>query len=290
VKQINGAILVLTYNRADHLDKLLSSIENAATSKNLPLVLVRQIGDDEVKRIVEKWRSRINLLIETDGSGDTVPINIGRNRLIGYSSVFDSLDLDWVLVAEDDVVLAPDAIVFSKFIIEKYSSQSRFRGINLGSRLKQSEIASRTYCLTRYGIFGQASVLTRQSWNRMRRLRVLQYANEGHWDSAMEAYMKTGLTIAPNNSRYLDHGWSGSHMTANSKDPYFLDLKNSFAEKLDNFDGIYTRAEIGYWWREDLRKFNRLESLIYWLRFLILHPMVIRAYKSVKPVKSKLDF
>jgi len=282
VFESKGAILVLTYNRSDLLHELLVSVHRVLKEEEISLLVVRQLGDENVGEVLKTWRASIDVLIEIDGTGRSVPENIGRNRLAGYATAFNALGVDWVLAAEEDVLLAPDTINFVKFIIKSFQNKRNFRGINLGSRLKNSEEGRSSFCKTRYGIFGQAAVMPSTSWRRMQRLRIIESSRSGHWDAAMEAYMKTGLTIAPNNSRYIDRGWSGSHAPSNPQDPYYQDLAESFVSDVDNMRSDYCEHDLGYWWRSDLKKFHSLASPHYWVLFLIRHPKLFRFFKDLK--------
>lgn len=285
---LRGSILVLTFSRPKLLDELLDSISKLENFNEVTVIVVRQTGFEEVGTVVEKWRDKIDVLIETDGTGRSIPENIGRNRLSGYSVAFDALGMDWVLAVEEDVFLADDSLLFTKFIVDKFHKKRNFRGINLGSRLPVSDIGKDSYCKTRFGIFGQAAVMTEKTWKRMQGWKIIDTSRFGHWDAAMETYMKTGLTVAPNNSRYLDRGWTGSHAPSNPEDPYYLDLSNSFVgtiplTELQN----YREAKMGYWWRSDLREFKSWESLYFWGVFIIRHPLNIKMYQLIRHMKRK---
>jgi hypothetical protein len=285
---LSGSILVLTFSRAELLDELLESISNLKNRNEVTLIVVRQTGYEEVGNIIEKWRNKIEVLLEIDGIENSIPENIGRNRLSGYAVAFDALGADWVLAVEEDVLLANDTLLFTKFIAEKFRRKQNFRGINLGSRLPLSDAGKNSYCKTRYGIFGQGAVMTAKSWKNMQAWKIIASSRLGHWDAAMEAYMKTGMTIAPNNSRYLDRGWTGTHASSNPEDAYYLDLTNSFVGNVSLRDSTnYKEVKIGYWWRSDLRKFKSWESLYYWGIFVIRHPITIKIYQRIRNLKQK---
>ena len=285
---LSGSILVLTFSRAELLDELLESVSNLKNRNEVTLIVVRQTGYEEVGKVIEKWRNNIEVLLEIDGVGNSIPENIGRNRLSGYAIAFDALGSDWVLAVEEDVLLAEDSLLFTKFIVDKLNRKRNFRGINLGSRLPLSDAGKISYCKTRYGVFGQGAVMTAKSWNKMQSWKIIESSRFGHWDAAMEAYMKTGLTIAPNNSRYLDRGWTGTHASSNPEDPYYLDLRNSFVGNVPlGASTNYKEVKIGYWWRRDLREFKSWESPYYWGIFIIRHPKTIKIYQRIRNLKQK---
>lgn len=281
MRKTQGAILVITHSRAVLLEELFQNLENLIGFESTPLIVVRQVEFESVNRVIESWRPKINILIETDGSADTVAKNISRNRFSGYSVGFQALQVDWILAVEEDVLLAKDALNFSQQIMDRHISSKNFRAINLGSRLLRSELGLNSYAHTRFGLFGPASVLPKTTWAKMQRLGVLSNRRNEHWDAAFEAYIKTGLTIAPNNSRYVDRGWSGTHTPAKDLDKYFSDLENSFVG-LDFYqDQNYKRLEMGYNWRKDLRKFKSIENPIFWLIFAARNPVLIEIYRKI---------
>ena len=278
-----GVVLILAYSRPDLLDELFESVCQLTDVDKVSIVVVRQIGVDSVGKTIGKWKPLIEVLVETDGSASTAAENISRNRLAGYAVSFDSLGADWVLTVEDDVLLASDTVLFTMHIFEKYNSNRNFRAINLGSRLRKSELGNSTYCLTRFGIVGQASVLTRATWQKMRRLGVIEFARSGHWDSAMEAYTKTGFCVSPNNSRYVDRGWTGAtHMSSNPEDDYYKDISASFVDHDMAPEVCYKRMDLGYSWRADLKKYRSWENLYFWIVFASRSPIAIRTYRKLR--------
>jgi hypothetical protein len=283
MKKNHGVILVLAYARPDLLNELFESIYKLTDVEEVSIVVVRQIGIDSVDKTLKKWRGLIEVLVETDGSAGTAAENISRNRLAGYAVSFDSLGADWVLAVEDDVLLASDTVLFTKCMFEKYVSHRNFRAINLGSRLSKSEIGHSTYCLTRFGVIGQASVLPRATWQKMRRLGIIEFARSGHWDSAMEAFVKTGFCVAPNNSRYIDRGWvDATHMSSNPEEDYYKDISASFNQLNQSSDNHFKRMDLGYWWRADLKKYRNWKNLFYWIAFASRSPIVIRTYRKLR--------
>jgi len=278
-----GVILILTYARSNLLNELFESIQRLTDVENVSIVVVRQIGNDSVSKTLNKWQDLIEVLIETDGSADSVAENISKNRLAGYAVSFDSLGADWVLAVEDDVLLASDTILFTKCVFEKYQSHRNFRAINLGSRLIRSGLGTTTYCLTRFGVYGQASVLPRSTWQKMRRLGIVKSARSGHWDSAMEAFVKTGFCVAPNNSRYIDRGWvEATHMSSNPEEDYYKDIDASFAQQNESPNTCFKRMDLGYWWREDLKKYQSWKNVIYWITFILRSPFAIQSFRKLR--------
>jgi hypothetical protein len=285
MNETKGVILVLAYTRAELLNELFENIQKLIGVKNLSIVVVLQIGNESVRRTIKNWRDKVEVLIETDGSALSTAENISKNRLAGYAVCFDSLGADWVLAVEDDVLLAQDTILFTSYIFRKYASRRNFRAINLGSRLKKSDVGQTSYTLTRFGLYGQASVLTKTTWKRMNRVGIIKSARSGHWDSAIEAFVKTGFCVAPNNSRYIDRGWvEATHMSSNPEEEYYKDLKASYVDDCDPQNVDYKKIDLNYWWRKDLRRYQSFSNSVFWILFFTRHPVVIRIFQKFRKI------
>ena len=282
-----GAILILTHSRAGMLEELLENVELLEGRINLPLIVVRQLGDESVGKVIATKRSKINMLIELDGSAPSVAQNISANRVAGYSAAFDTYKIDWVLAIEDDVLLARDTLTFISHVYEKYKKNRNFRGINLGSKLKVSELTRDSFCLIRFGIYGQGSVITEKTWQQLKKFNLIESALKTHWDSAFEFFIKTGFMVSPNNSRYIDRGINGTHMGSPDTDSYFSDVANSFVGFETNSNINYFKRDLGYWWRGDLKRYNFYENLFYWGKFLVFHPSTLRIVKHFTAFSSK---
>jgi hypothetical protein len=160
VYENRGVILVLAYARPELLNELFESIIRLNDAEDISIVVVRQIGVDSVSETLNKWKELIEVLVETDGSAVTAAENISKNRLAGYAVSFDSLGADWVLAVEDDVLLASDTAFFTKRMFEKYKSHRNFRAINLGSRLRKSELGQQKGTCTTSGGLSRGKQLT----------------------------------------------------------------------------------------------------------------------------------
>lgn len=265
-----GAILLLTHSRANMLSELINNIDSLEDRKNHPLIVVRQLGDESVGKVLDDCRSKINMLIELDGSAGSVPQNISANRIAGYAAGFDAYNVDWILAVEDDVLLSSDTLTFIDYIFEKYKKNRKFRGINLGSKLVKSEIGKNSFCKTRFGIYGQGSMITIKTWRKLKKFNLISVALTTHWDSAFEYYVKTGFMVAPNNSRYIDRGVNGTHMGSHESENYFSDLEGSFVGFEHEAPATYINRDLGYRWREDLKKYSFYDNVKYSAYFFLL--------------------
>lgn len=243
-------VLVICYSRADNLESCLSSFFAARGSEDYKVVVVRQLGFEDVGDVIERFRHRLSLVIEIEGD-DSAPESIRRNRFLGYFACYQTMNADLVLALEDDVRISFDALDYVESVFRRYSPHRRFRGINLGSIEPLQDDLIDTYSLLRYGIHGQASVLSRRTWNRLLCSPVVLESPGGHFDIAVESYLKTGFMVTPNNSRHLDVGYGGTHAPADSDSQYFAGIRDSwvgpdFREKRE-----FRRWEMRHHWRDD---------------------------------------
>lgn len=269
------------------LSELINNIDALEGRKNHPLIVVRQLGDESVGKVIDACRSKINMLIELDGSAGSVPQNISANRIAGYAAGFDSYNADWILAVEDDVLLASDTLTFINYIFEKYEKNRKFRGINLGSKLVKSERGENSFCKTRFGIYGQGSMITIKTWRKLKKFNLISVALTTHWDSTFEYFVKTGFMVAPNNSRYIDRGINGTHMGSHSSDNYFSDVERSFIGFEPKKFSTYVELDLGYWWRKDLKKYSPLTNIFYVGKFLAFHSYTLRLVKRIKTNLTK---
>lgn len=276
-----GALLVLTHSRASLLSELFQSIKNLENPNNVPILVVQQSGFNDVTEEIKTNESLIKVSVKVVGDAKTIAENISQNRLAGYSLAFNALGVDWVLAVEDDVVLSRDALNFAQHICDRFSRNKNFRGVNLGSRLELSDAGINSFSKTRFGVLGQGSVITSHTWKNLIKYGVIDTARNTHWDSAMESYIKTGFMVVPNNSRYLDRGHNGTHMDSNLDAKYFQDLEKSFVglQKIESKN--YYEADLNYWWRDDLKKYNSVSNLKFWLVFLLLHFKLFSGLKRI---------
>jgi hypothetical protein len=200
---------------------------------------------------------------------------INRHRMVAYEMGFEVLQADACLVLEDDVLLAPDALAFSKAMFVRYRNQRAFRAINLGSREVGPAALPNTYSLLRYGLHGQAALLPRSSWESHAFRAVTDWNHGGHWDALLDDFMKGGFVVTPNRSRYRDIGIAGSHMSVEQDGAYFQGLEASYVG--DDACNVteYTREDLSHSWRKDVRVFRRRDSMRY-------APILLHGYRSIR--------
>ncbi len=251
-----GAIFVSTHSRAHELDECLRHIVQSRGDMNIPLIVIHQIGYEEVSRVIESWRPQIQILVETVNAGISPLQNINMNGLLGREIAFTWLGAAWCIGVEDDVIISRDAIKFSLFAFNKHRKDPFFRGVNLGSKRKYDPAFNDKYSKVSFGIHGQASLITRRTWKKFNPDKLRKYSNVEGQDSMMEHYVKTGYMCTPCNSRYLDKGWNGTHASKDPQNEHYVDINNSFVGNEIEAPEIYHQIAYDSFWREDSLEFS----------------------------------
>ena len=151
----------------------------------------------------------------------------------------------------------------------KFKNKSSFRGVNLGSLEPRSQVNADEYSLLRFGLHGPASAISRKTWNHYRNKDLLEFGSSNLFDGIYEHYIKTGFMVTPNQSRFLDSGWGGTHTLMDPNDRYFSGLRNSWLGLTQNVLDSYEQKSIRHSWRFDSINFRRFQSLKYWLYYFV---------------------
>lgn len=257
-----GAIGVATFSRAEHLNNCIESIVRAKGSRDIPLLVLHQMGDPEVKQVLTKWRPQIQILIELDLKEKSALENINFNAILLRNIALDVMGLDWFLGIEEDVVIGGDSIAFIECMMNKYSKKRAFRGVNLGSNLPSGAYGTDQYSKMRYGMQGQASAITQRTWKRFDIDQLNRNSSRKGLDGMMENYLKSGFMCTPLLSRYLDRGWGGTHAPRDPQHYYFRKLEESFVDLPDNVPVKYLENKVRIPWREDALLYSPKSTLI----------------------------
>ena len=261
-----NAIVIFTYARSQLLRDSISSVLAAVGNDHWKKVLVHQLGNLEVKSVVDEFANSFDIIVSIEGQQKTTLGNINFNRILGTQICFETLGAEMVLGIEEDSMIGYDSLAFIEEIFEQYSEQNAFRGINLGSFETETDENFYTYSLLRFGLHGQAGVLTKRTWNRISKENLLNNIDEEGWDSRIEHFLKSGFMVTPNRSRLLDRGWVGTHAPNDSGHPYFESMKSSWVGTqvfpLSNFK----RSEITHSWRKDARNYRKRDFPFYFFR------------------------
>lgn len=251
-----GSIFVATYSRSEDLDRCLGNIVAARGTRDIPLIVIHQQGFVGVAETVAKWRKHIQVLVETETQGKTALENINLNSLLGREIAFSWLDSDWCLGVEDDVQISIDSVDFIEEMYNRYQKNCLFRGVNLGSKNKFSEDKLSAYTKLSFGIHGQASMITKQTWKHFNISKMRAKSNVMGLDAMMEHFTKTGFMCTPYNSRYLDNGWNGTHSSNDPNDLHYQLIRDSFYDGRSGKPMKYTLEYFDTCWRDDSRQFS----------------------------------
>jgi hypothetical protein len=269
---VNLGILVNAFARTAELRACLESILESSFDLVSHRLLVHQKGVPKSINVSKSF-SRYFEIIYVEPLGDSPLERINNSRVFGLTQLFDFRGMDAVLAIEDDVEIANDAVKFCRYIYEMHCGQRAFRGINLGSRIPRSENLDElgTFSILRYGLHGQAGLITRETWAQIKRWR-LGKANNSGFDSQIEALLKTGYMVTPNHSRYLDRGYDefATHAIKDELNPTFVSIKDSYVGKVFQYQNPYLLKQVSHEnWRRDAIKYKKFENLKYWILFLM---------------------
>ena len=282
------AIVIFTYARAQLLRDSISSVLAAVGNDHWKKVLVHQLGNLEVKSVVDEFANSFDIIVSIEGQQKTTLGNINFNRILGTQICFETLGAEMVLGIEEDSMIGYDSLAFIEEIFEQYSEQNAFRGINLGSFETGTDENFYTYSLLRFGLHGQAGVLTKRTWNRISKENLLNNIDVEGWDSRIEHFLKSGFMVTPNRSRLLDRGWIGTHAPTDSEDPYFKNMQASWVGTSAFPVKPFTLEQSIHSWRRDAIGFRRKHSPIFRLRASALGCRLHRIWNRLRmprPIK-----
>jgi len=262
-----GLLNLSTYSRPELLEQCLASLYHLENSENLTKLIILQTGNDQVSKLVDSFLDSRTQVIKVDGDGKSPLENINFNRWISWKVGFEIFKADWILSIEEDVILHPKALTFVDAVYEKYHSNSRFRGINLGSELTDYSLVG-TYSILRFGLHGCGGVITKKTWENFDQSSLIRQIAEMPIDSSIEANLKSGFMVTPNLSLYADFGWIGGTHTSSTRSERHLNIYKSF--KINTFEsGEYIELTSPHTWRHDCIPYRRLHDPLYSLaRFL----------------------
>lgn len=238
---------------------------DAAESSSYTRIIFQQLGDAEVSKIVDKYKTNFDQVIQLNQSGNPIQ-NISKNRYLVYSLIFDHLLLNTATVIEDDVEISYDALAFSRSIYEQHRDDKFFRAINFGSGIPRDKGCSEHYSKVRYALQGPASLLPKSTWNHFTLSRLIEKSESEIFDGTLEPYIQSGFVIMPNASRYRDLGISGTHANPNFPTEYFSKLEASWLGLNEMNLVTPVRFDQNQNWRNDCVTYNSLPNLYYRVR------------------------
>ena len=258
-----GLLNLSTYSRPDLLEQCLRSIYSLENGQSLPKLIILQTGNNQVSKLIDRFLDSSTKIIKVDGSGKSPLENINFNRWISWKIGFEVFKSDWILSVEEDSVIHPKALLFVETIYNTYNSDSKFRGINLGSKLTDPSLLG-TYSILRYGLHGCGGVITKKTWESFNQSELKRHLAEVPIDALIETNLKSGFMVTPNLSFYADFGWIGGTHISSTMSQQHLNIYESF--KLNTLDSDdYTEMTTTHMWRRDCIPYKRLHDPFYYL-------------------------
>lgn len=265
----NKIIVIFCHSRAELLGKCIESLKLADGINTWKVVICQQLGHAEVSEVISRNKSFFEMEVRIKPQFNQTLGNINFNRVTGTSIAFDLFNADYVLGIEEDNLIAKDSLGFVDFIYSKYNDYKLFRGINLSSIESGKGISSTTYSLLRSGLHGSAGVLTKRSWEMIKKKKLLEFIMKdpnAPWDSQIEFFLKSGFMIVPNLSRNLDLGYGGTFAPKSENDPYFISIKDSWDQVDPLKDFYYSRSQITHTFKVDIISFRMRHQIFYYFR------------------------
>ena len=274
-----GLINLQTYSRPHLLSRCLESIYSMENSAKTDKMIVLQVGNLEVERLVYAYADERTEVIEVDGRHRTPLQNMNFNRWLALERGFYEQRKDWILSVEEDIELAPETLSFISQVYSTFSDNRKFRGINLGSILDKQELLD-TYSLQRFGVHGCGSVLTRRTWSIAKYCGAKKTLKKYAFDGFLEGITKSGFMVTPNITLYLDSGWdSGTHNSHTGSEPHYMENRQSWVARDSKRVDKFRQFNIEIPWREDCVPYNPEEDFRYLIRaaYLVLnHSKILR--------------
>lgn len=246
-------IVVCTFNRTQQIiDCLTSILKLDCGSHEVFKIIISQRGMNSNRALLSKFENEFEI-VEVERTGKTPLECINLNRIHGIEIAFEKYGVEAVINVEDDVLVGRDSLQFASSVHNQFSNNKNFMLVNFGSRIPPNLCEeTNSYSLIRYGMHGQASWLPVQTWNRIKKKRLLPKSTIG-FDSAIEAFIKTGFVVTPNRSRYLDTGWDdkATHATKDPGANSYREMKASFFDS-KNKSSVYIHKQLDHRnWRFD---------------------------------------
>lgn len=279
---MNKSIVLFAYARADLIKDSIKSILSAEGGSDWKKVLIHQVEFDQVDQVIKEYEEHFDLVVRVKRQFEPALGNINFNRILGTSICFELFQSEIVLGIEEDTMIGYDSLMFIDQMVEKYSSNSAFRGVNLGSLEPKTSVNLNTYSLIRFGLHGQAGVITRKTWNKFSMKKLLKDISTEGWDSRFEFFIKSGFMVTPNASRLLDRGWNGTHAPTDSSHPYFKKQRMSWVGTDLFTNRLYVRADQKHSWRADAINYRLRDSFFFIIRSQLIGRVISRAWQKMR--------
>lgn len=260
----NKTIVLIVFNRPDKTLQTLQALRRVSLIDNFNLLVIRQEGSPEVKKIIEDidWIEVTHQVTEYT-EDRSIKFRINNNVRTGLEIAFSKDHCQYAVVVEDDILLGYDFLHFCDVMHERYAKDKEFRALNAFSKEQFDSNLLWSYGKFRYGI-GKGWSISRMAWHQL--ARYWKPGIDQHFDYLIEEWTRSGFVLMPYCSRSLDIGWGegSSHGPKDEFDEHWVAMRKSWVGcdpfPLDNYQCV---ENLQFSWREDCVPYrNNLDQKI----------------------------
>lgn len=119
---MNIKIAFTVYNRPDYLEKTLDSWTKVRNPHNHSFIFKVEASDKlkQIVRVIDSFKNQIS--VPVDIVINDPALGVGKNHYDALSLVFDTMDCDAVIMAEDDIIVSNDILEYFEYAFEKYKN------------------------------------------------------------------------------------------------------------------------------------------------------------------------
>lgn len=276
-------IVILCHRRVSHLQLVLDSVKNSISVERFFIVFIVQDPIEPILNIINSFNlpKVIEIVDGTHYRSSAQAIN--GNLFRGLEIAFEELRSRRVIVLEDDIVLAADALEYFTRIFDSYESKREFRGVNAFSELVEHTNDSEGYVRVNFGL-GWGWAINHKIYRRIR--RTWSGKEDAHWDFCFEPYIRTGFVVNPIRSRINNIGFDETATHTSTDKDLGRRICRSFESAKDLSEFGATEKAIDFTWRgrnislRQVSRFNMLSRKFLYLLFFFWGDS--RTYHSVK--------
>jgi hypothetical protein len=227
-KKFAKTIILVVFNRPDKTQQTLEALSTLYSIDQFNLVVIRQEGSDEVKKIIDdiSWIDTTHHVINY-AEKSSIKFRINNNVRTGLALAFDQDHCQYVVVVEDDILLGYDFFRFCDVMHVRYANDTKFRAINAFSKELNQPDMFWSYGRFRYGI-GKGWSISRSAWQDLEKYWIPRV--DQHFDYLIEEWTREGFVVMPYCSRSLDIGWGegSSHGPKDEFDEHWVAMRKSW--------------------------------------------------------------
>jgi len=280
---LNGTIVLICFNRPDHLKLTIGQLKKAQDFKLFQTIVVQQLGNTEVSSELEKSLPGVKAIQTSYGQDVPVRLRINSNVYQGVSKAFEDPKCDFVVILEDDIFIASDFLWFVRFVIWKMSGDRNFRAVNGFSRMPRDPFRknfTQGYVRLNFGA-GWGWGFDRETFMK---LKSVWFGDENdHWDGLIEDFLRTGFVVNPLTSRVINLGLEGSGLHSGVNIKLDNDMINSFeGNSVQSFYRPFHEKNTPFVWRKDCFNLSSRPKYIADFQFIIWKIVFKAKYINVK--------